>query len=265
MKKYLVIGNPIEHSLSPDIHNYWFSKNKINASYEKRLIQTENIPEIVSLLRDGNLNGINITVPYKKDFVQLVDSLSLEAKETNSVNTIYSVDGKLIGHNTDIAGFELSIRHCKYNANKKKVLIIGAGGVVPSIIVALKRMNVEKIFIKNRTKNNALDLKKKFSEVNLVDWNETIDVDMVINATSIGLKKGEKLDIDFKKFGENKFFYDVIYNPKETNFLYEARKMGNLTENGKMMFIYQAHQAFSVWHKIFPVIDDEVIRIVEND
>ena len=170
----------------------------------------------------------------------------------------------LIGHNTDIAGFELSIRHCKYNANKKKVLIIGAGGVVPSIIVALKRMNVEKIFIKNRTKNNALDLKKKFPEINLIDWNETIDVDMVINATSIGLKKGEKLDIDLKKFGENKFFYDVIYNPKETNFLYEARKMGNLTENGKMMFIYQAHQAFSVWHKIFPVIDDEVIRIVEK-
>ena len=115
----------------------------------------------MNLLRDGNLDGINITVPYKKDFVQLVDSLSLEAKETNSVNTIYSVDGKLIGHNTDIAGFELSIRHCKYNANKKKVLIIGAGGVVSSIIVALKRMNVEKIFIKNRTKNNALDLKKK--------------------------------------------------------------------------------------------------------
>ena len=165
MKKYLVVGNPIEHSLSPDIHNYWFSKNKINASYEKRLIQTENIPEIMSLLRDGNLNGINITVPYKKDFVKLVDSLSLEAKETNSVNTIYSIDGKLIGHNTDIAGFELSIRHCKYNVNKKKALIIGAGGVVPSIIVALKRMNVEKIFIKNRTKNNALDLKKKFSEI----------------------------------------------------------------------------------------------------
>ena len=113
MKKYLVVGNPIEHSLSPYIHNYWFSKNKINASYEKRLIQTENIPEIMSLLRDGNLNGINITVPYKKDFVQLVDSLSLEAKETNSVNTIYSVEGKLIGHNTDIAGFEIGRASCR--------------------------------------------------------------------------------------------------------------------------------------------------------
>ena len=170
----------------------------------------------------------------------------------------------MIGHNTDIAGFELSIRHCKYNANKKKALIIGAGGVVPSIIVALKKMNIEKIFVKNRSENNALNLKKKFPEINLIDWNKTIDVDMIINETSIGLKKGEKLDIDLKKFGENKFFYDVIYNPKETNFLLDARKLGNLAENGKMMFIYQAHQAFSVWHKIFPVIDDEVIGIVEK-
>ena len=136
--------------------------------------------------------------------------------------------------------------------------------MVPSIIVALKRMNVEKIFVKNRSENNALNLKKKFPEINIIDWDEIIEADMIINATSIGLKKGEKLDLDLKKFGENKFFYDVIYNPKETNFLLDARKSGNLTENGKMMFIYQAHQAFSVWHKIFPVIDDEVIRIVEK-
>ena len=169
----------------------------------------------------------------------------------------------MIGHNTDIAGFELSIRHCKYNANKKKALIIGAGGVVPSIIVALKKMNIEKIFVKNRSKNNALNLKKEFPEINLIDWNKTIDVDMIINATSIGLKKGEKLDIDLKEFGENKFFYDVIYNPKETNFLLDARKLGNLAENGKMMFIYQAHQAFTIWHKMMPELNENVIKLIE--
>ena len=97
--------------------------------------------------------------------------------------------------------------------------------MVPSIIVALKKMNIEKIFVKNRSEDNAINLKKKFPEINLIDWNKTIDVDMIINATSIGLKKGEKLDIDLKKFGENKFFYDVIYNPKETNFLLDARKL----------------------------------------
>ena len=227
MKKYLVVGNPIEHSLSPDIHNYWFSKNKINASYEKRLIQTENIPEIMSLLRDGNLNGINITVPYKKDFVQLVDSLSLEAKETNSVNTIYSVEGKLIGHNTDIAGFELSIRHCKYNANKKKVLIIGAGGVVPSIIVALKRMKVSQISLSNRTREKAEKLKDLFEGLNIVNWGEVPSFDMVINATSLGLNQDDRIGIDFSSIGKDKFFYDVIYNSKETHFLKLGREMGN--------------------------------------
>ena len=90
MKKYLVVGDPIEHSLSPDIHNYWLSKNNINAIYEKKLIKKEEIPEIINLLKNGNLNGINITVPYKKDFVQYVDSLSAEAKETNSINTMSS-------------------------------------------------------------------------------------------------------------------------------------------------------------------------------
>ena len=88
---------------------------------------------------------------------------------------------------------------------------------------------------------------------------------MIINATSVGLKKGEKLDLNIESFGSNKFFYDVIYNPKETRFLEKARKLGNRTENGKMMFIYQAHQAFSVWHKVFPEIDSDVIKLIEND
>ena len=98
----------------------------------------------------------------------------------------------------------------------------------------------------------------------VLDWGDLVDFDMIINATSIGLKKQDDFEHDFSQFGKNKFFYDVIYNPKETNFLLDARKLGNLAENGKMMFIYQAHQAFSVWHKIFPVIDEEVIGIVEK-
>ena len=125
-------------------------------------------------------------------------------------------------------------------------------------------MNVEKIFNKNRTKNNALDLKKKFSEINLIDWNETIDVDMVINATSIGLKKGEKLDIDLKKFGENKFFYDVIYDPHETKFFNTGNQKGNIFENGLNMFLYQAQKSFNIWHNIEPDIDEETINLLKN-
>ena len=217
------------------------------------------------MLKNGKLNGINITVPLKSEFISHVDELSNESKETNSINTIYNLNGKLIGHNTDIAGFELAIRHCKYDCSNKKILIIGAGGVVPSIILALKRMKVDKIFLKNRSHNNAKKLKSLYPQISLIDWNKSVEADMIINATSVGLKKGEKLDLNIESFGSNKFFYDVIYNPKETRFLEKARKLGNRTENGKMMFIYQAHQAFSVWHKVFPEIDSDVIKLIEND
>ena len=131
------------------------------------------------------------TVPLKKDFISYVDDLSDEARQTNSVNTIYNIGNKLVGHNTDIAGFELAIRHCKYNANNKKALIIGAGGVVPSIIVALKRIGVEKIFLKNRTAENTKNLKVLYPEINIINWEDIINVDMIINATSVGLNKGE--------------------------------------------------------------------------
>ena len=109
MKKYIVVGNPINHSLSPEIHNYWFKKNNINASYEKKLLNKEDIPKVISQLKNNKLNGINITVPFKNDFISYFDELSDEARQTNSVNTIYKIENKLIGHNTDIAGFEFCL------------------------------------------------------------------------------------------------------------------------------------------------------------
>ena len=142
---------------------------------------------------------------------------------------------------------------------------MGAGGVVPSIIVALYRMNVSKITISNRTKEKAENLKTLFKELEIVDWGDNTYFDIIINATSIGLNKNEKIDLDFSKIENNKLFYDVIYNPNETNFLKMGQSLGNITENGKMMFIYQAHQAFTVWHKLMPEINDEVIEIVTND
>ena len=130
MKKYLVIGNPIKHSLSPKLHNHWLKKNKIEAIYEKKLVDDNSIKEIITDIKENKIQGINITVPFKKKIIEFVDELSEEAKETQSVNTIYKNDDKLIGHNTDISGFELSLRHIKYNLNEKKVFILGSGGVV---------------------------------------------------------------------------------------------------------------------------------------
>ena len=265
MKKYLVIGNPIDHSLSPKLHNYWIKKNNIDAIYEKKKIYSEEIKNIISELKDNLIHGINVTVPFKKIVIPYMNQLSPEAESTQSVNTIYLNDGKIIGHNTDIAGFELSIKKTKYDVAGKKVLILGAGGVVPSIIVALYRMKVSKITISNRTKKKAENLKTLFKNLETVDWGDITDFDIIINATSIGLNKNEKINLDFSKIENNKLFYDVIYNPNETNFLKMGQSLGNKIENGKMMFIYQAHQAFTVWHKLMPEINEEVIRIVTND
>ena len=263
MKKFLVIGNPIEHSLSPKLHNYWLKESNIDAIYDKKKLDEKDLESIISEVKEEKINGINVTVPFKKAVIPFLDELSLEAKDTQSVNTIYFQNGITIGHNTDIAGFELAIKYAKYDISGKKVFILGAGGVAPSIIYSLKKMKASKIIISNRTKEKAENLKNLFEDLEIIDWGETIDFDMIINATSIGLKNEDGLNFDYSANGPNKFYYDVIYNPRETIFLKRAKLFGNRAENGKMMFIYQAHQAFTIWNKLMPEIDEGVVKLIE--
>jgi len=263
MKKYLVIGNPIEHSLSPKLHNYWIKKNNIEAVYDKKKINESDIKSIIYELKNEKIKGINVTLPFKKSVIPFMDELSTEANKSQSVNTIYFQNGKVIGHNTDISGFELGIKYSKYDVKNKIVFILGAGGVVSSIIIALKKMGATKIIISNRTKTKTEDLTKIFNELEIVDWGKTPNFDMIINATSIGLKNEEGINLDYASVGHNKFFYDLIYNPKETIFLKRAKLFGNRTENGKMMFIYQAHQAFTIWHKLMPDINEQTISLLD--
>jgi shikimate dehydrogenase len=263
VKKYLVIGNPIDHSLSPKLHNYWIKKNNINAIYEKKKINETEIKDVILDIKKEKINGINVTVPYKKKVIPFIDELSEEAKKTQSVNTIYKQNHKIIGHNTDISGFELALRKINYDAKNKIVFILGAGGVVSSIILSLKKIGASKIILSNRTINKAEDLKLIFPELEILKWGDFVNCDMVINATSLGLNKNDEIKINFDYISSDKFFYDVIYNPKETNFIKKAKQNGNPTENGKMMFIYQAHQAFLLWHKIIPKIDEETIKLID--
>ena len=263
MKKYLVIGNPIKHSLSPNLHNYWIKENNIEGVYDKKRIDESELKNIVFEVKEGKISGINVTVPFKKAIIPFLDKLSPEAEDTQSVNTIYLQDGKTIGHNTDIAGFELAIKYAKYDLTNKKIFILGAGGVTPSIIYSLRKMKVSKITLSNRTKEKAESLKNLFKDIEIVDWGETVNFDMIINATSIGLKNEDEIKLDYTAMGTNKLFYDVIYNPRQTKFLSKAKQLGNQTENGKMMFVYQAHQAFTIWHKIMPEIDDETIKLLD--
>ena len=263
MKKYLVIGNPIQHSLSPKLHNYWFEKNNIDASYSKRKIDKSEIQEIVTEIKDKKLDGINVTVPFKSDVIPLLDTLSEESQITQSVNTIYIRDKKLVGHNTDIKGFEMSLRETQFDLKNKSIFILGAGGVVPSIIYALEKLGVSKITVSNRTKQKAQNLKKRFSDINVVDWGNQPDFDMIINATSLGLSKEDDISLNFENIDKGKLFYDVIYNPSETNFLRIGKSLGCQVCNGKMMFIYQAYEAFKLWHKVKPIINEELMKFLD--
>ena len=259
MKKYLVIGNPIKHSLSPKLHNYWIKENNINAVYDMKQLNESDIEEIIKEIKKNKIDGINVTIPFKKSVIPFLDQLSLLAKETQSVNTIFKKNNKIIGDNTDIGGFEQGLKHINYSVKNKKIFILGAGGVVPSIILALKRSGAGKITLSNRTKKKAEDLKKLYSDIKIIDWGQNTDFDMIINATSLGLKNEDKIKLDFSKIGSNKLFFDVIYNPSKTNFLLEGEKLGNQVINGKMMFIYQAQLAFKIWHNILPKVTNNLL------
>ena len=261
-KKFLVIGNPIEHSLSPKLHNYWIEKNNIKASYEKKLLKEEELKKIVLEIREEKIHGINITVPFKKTVIPFLDMLTDEANKSQSVNTIYKIKDKIIGDNTDIEGFKIALESTGQIINNKTALILGAGGVAPSIIVALKKLKIKKIFITNRTEIKVLELKKFFPELEIVEWGRMVDFDIIINATSIGLNEKDEIKIDYERISRNKFFYDVIYNPEETNFLKKGKKFGAQVENGKNMFIHQAQKAFFIWHGVLPEIDTETINLL---
>ena len=159
MKKYLVIGNPINHSLSPELHNHWIKQNRLDAIYEKKKLNSNDLEELILNVKKGNINGANVTVPFKNAIIPYLDELSNEAKKTRSVNTVYLKDKKVIGHNTDIEGFENAIKNIDFNLKNKKIFILGAGGVVPSIIYALIKMGSSEIMISNRTEKKGDEVK----------------------------------------------------------------------------------------------------------
>ena len=265
MKKHLIIGNPISHSLSPRIHNYWFQENNIDGEYDKVLLREDEIEVIIKKIKTNEIHGINVTVPYKQTVISFLETLSKNAKITNSVNTIFNKNGKIHGDNTDIYGFEKSLLNKQLELKNKKAFIFGAGGVVPSIILALSNLKAKKIYVSNRTLKNADLIKEKFDFIEVVEWGKIIDCDLFINSTSVGLKDGESLDLSFDNLKGKKFFYDVIYNPSKTSFLLNAEKKGHEIINGRDMFLYQAQKAFNLWHNITPKIDEKLTRYLYND
>tara|TARA_B100000886_G_scaffold302519_1_gene232615 strand:+ start:138 stop:932 length:795 start_codon:yes stop_codon:yes gene_type:complete len=264
MKKYLVIGNPIDHSLSPKLQNHWLKENNIDATYDKIKLEDHEIKNFIQDIKEQKIAGCNVTIPFKKTVIPFLDKLSPEAEQTQSVNTITFDNGNLVGHNTDIAGFSAAIKKLNFSIDGKKILILGAGGVVPSIIFALKNMLVQEITISSRTREKAENLRVLFENLKILEWGNLNDCHVIINATSLGLNN-ESINLDFSSSRNVKLLYDVIYNPNETPFLKMGKQLGYMTENGKTMFVYQALESFKLWHKIEPKINTDTFKLLDND
>lgn len=268
--KFAIIGNPISHSLSPIMHNYWFKKYKINAEYELLEIDKSEIQNVINKIKSKEIKGINVTLPYKNFIIPFLTKTINDANETHSVNTVMlDNNNNLIGENTDVFGFQAAyLKSIPNQANKKKVLILGAGGVAPSIILALLKSNISDISLSNRTFEKSLFLKKKFKNLNVVKWDDcSKDInkfDIVINATSLGLNSNDKFTNDFSNFKKTLIYIDTIYNPAETKMIKYFKSNKIKTFNGLNMFIYQGQKAFYLWNKINPEVDDELLELLES-
>ena len=266
-KKFGIIGKPIKHSLSPILHNYWFDKYKIDANYSIIEVQDDDFSNVISDLKSGKVSGINITLPYKQKIVPHLDILVNDAEITSSVNTLYlNNNGELVGDNTDVFGLQAAYLKEVDNAESKKALIIGAGGVSPSVILSLIKSGLKNISITNRTQEKCFFLKNKFKILNIVDWkllkDEIKKYDILINATSLGLKNGEDFDFNFENTKNNLIYIDTIYNPLETRTLKYLKEKDVKVFNGLDMFIYQGQKSFYLWNKINPEIDQKLIEIL---
>ncbi len=267
VKKFGIIGNPIKHSLSPVLNNYWFDKYQINANYSIIKIDETELSQIVKKIKEKDLSGVNITLPYKQKIVPYLDLLVNDAKITSSVNTLYLDEKKLVvGENTDVFGLQAAYLKEVDNASKKKALVIGAGGVSPSVLFSLQKSGVKQIFITNRTMEKCFFMKKKFKYLNIIDWSELREeikhFDIIINATSLGLKNGNDFSFDFDNTKENLIYIDTIYNPLETRTLKFLKEKNIKVFNGLEMFIYQGQKAFYLWNKVNPEIDQKLVDLL---
>ena len=260
-KHFAVIGNPIHHSLSPQIHAAFARENGLDIQYEAILSPLDQFKNTIYTLITQKLTGANVTLPFKKEAYQLATSHSSYARIAEAVNTLEFKEGEIIGHNTDGIGL---VRDLEQNLNTqlkhKKILLIGAGGAAEGVIYSLLEKTPSELTLTNRTIEksnviqNKMDVHAKSFDVNL----NVIEIlkcphqyfDVIINATSASLINAE-LHMDPKVFHESCLAYDMMYG-KETSYIREAISQGSKTSDGLGMLVEQAAEAFFIWHHIQP-------------
>jgi len=248
MKQFAVIGNPIEHSLSPDLHNYVYKMLSINALYKKKKVFHSELSNIMEALKTGEFNGVNVTIPHKENVIEYLDEINPRAKIIGAVNVIHKKGDKLFGNNTDWFGFVLALRKNGIEVFGKEVVVLGAGGTSKSILFALKQSGVKKILLLNRTLQKAERLQDEIVFPHSLEGSlQMIKNDsIIINTTPIGMQS-KQCPIDLGLLNKNQTLIDVIYTPLQTALLKLGKKIGAKTLNGLDMFIYQGLTSMDLW------------------
>jgi shikimate dehydrogenase len=255
---YGVLGHPVDHSLSPLIHNAAFSQLQMNAVYLAFHVQPEALCLAFEGLRSLEIRGANLTIPFKEVAIEFIDEIPEDVdRATGAINTVVNKKGQLHGYNTDGPGFLRALREeLSFNPEGKNILVLGAGGAARSVVFALSRAHAQRIFIHNRTRERAQGLAEVsapfFPETELepvisLDELRLQKVDLVVNATSCGMKGNQDIPFDLKQLKKKAAVYDLVYSPLETPFLRSARALGWSAANGLHMLAEQAALSFELW------------------
>ena len=271
IKKTAVIGNPIKHSLSPQIHNYWIKQNQLEVEeYRKIEINLLNSKVEIKKLLENEFSGLNVTIPLKEIAYEICDNLTETSKKLKAVNTITYNNNSISGDNTDPEGFTKSIAEKIKTENivGKNVLVIGAGGSARSIVYALDKMQA-KITIVNRTTAKAINLSNDLDiPLNIEEFDQINSLihgfDMVVNTTALGMLGNQNLNIDLSKIKSTAHIYDLIYNPFETQLIKDAKIKNISYQNGLGMLINQAAESFKIWHDVYPTINADLFSLLRK-
>jgi shikimate dehydrogenase len=268
MRHVAVIGHPIGQSKSPALHTRWINAHGVEADYTAIDGKDEDsFRELIRTLPEKGYAGVNVTIPFKQLAFELCDELTERAESVGAANLLVFRDGKVIGDNTDIAGFRAALSSMALDPAPCSARIIGAGGAAPAIIVALKEAGLERIEITNRTASKATELAERF-EIKPIGWaardTKLGEIDLLINTTSLGMEGQPPLDMFVGSLPPHAAVIDIITTPRETDLLIGARERGQKTMNGLPMLVHQAVPSFEAWFGIRPDDESAAIEFLEG-
>jgi shikimate dehydrogenase len=258
MKRVELFAYPAWHSLSPAMHNAAFESMGIEARYVAREVPPAELVLAVASLRQPEVLGANVTIPHKERVVELLDSVSVEARAVGSVNTIVRRGDALEGHSTDVSGFLQALTDLKVDVDARRALLLGAGGAGRAVAYALLMAGVGELIVHNRSIERAERLVEdfaRFGEIRAVTTDElpscAPDAQLLVNATSVGmLREGvsfEETPLEARYLPRSGAVMDLVYRPAHTKLLRDAEAAGLQTQNGLPMLVYQGADAFSLW------------------